>query len=131
LGRIITYVQDPASTFPKFFDLDKTEFKGESLELGTEALEQVRKVSNLMQQFEGMEITISVETSIGRSNMEDKERKKMKREWHKIGRKRAKLIKEIISKNGVAKNRISTRHEFIDKGPDNPSWKTQIVIENL
>ncbi len=116
---IARYISSPEATYPKRFALSAVRFVNNSVSLSSGGEEQLSNIAFLMKMYPDLTVNLyGHSSSIG---------PKFSRQ--KIGRRRARMLKDIFIKNGISAFRLTGN--YIEKSDDvhDEYWGAEIVLD--
>ncbi len=118
-GVIKAYIESEESRYPKGFVLDAIKFSGKSVLLNNRGgVKQLQNISFLMKKYPDLLITIYGHT-VDIGALFDRQ---------KIGRERARGLKDIMEKFGIAGYRIKGNYIEKPTSPDQEYWGADILL---
>ena len=118
-GVVARYIQEPDATYPKRYSLSAVRFTGSSESLSSGAREQLSNIALLMKKYPELLVNLYGHTTgVG---------PKFNRQ--RMGRERARVLKEIFEDNGIPSFRITGNYIEKAAGTHDEYWGAEIVID--
>jgi len=117
-GVITKYIQNPKATYPKRYSLNAVRFTGSSEKLSSGAKEQLANIAFLMKKYPNLLVNIYGHTT-SKGPIFNRQR---------IGRDRARVLKDVFVNQGIASYRITGNYIEKSQGTHDEYWGAELVL---